>query len=226
MAYISEIEKEIENFPFNYPIVASDLYNSRFSNIPEVTFYKSLERLSKSDILVHLTKGVYYRPFESEYGIVHISEENIVDYYTGSNKGIVIGYDLFNRYNLSTQISKQYTVLSTTLKENKKNFGNVNVYKIYINLNREVIRTIEVLEILQNYQKIEDVNENAFYSFIEDYSKEYREETLDYVLKNRNYKKATIYFLKKCLDLFGVRNNLNKYLSELSSYKIPMLEVL
>ena len=48
--------------PRNKIFVASELKNAHLSEIPEKAYYKALERLKKQDDIIHLTKGLYYRP--------------------------------------------------------------------------------------------------------------------------------------------------------------------
>lgn len=61
-SYANYIETIIEHEPENKLLEASALYSQSFSTIPEMTYYKALERMCKKGILVHLTKGLYYRP--------------------------------------------------------------------------------------------------------------------------------------------------------------------
>jgi hypothetical protein len=175
---------------------AGKLYGQSALDVPEITYYKMLERLSKAGIITHLTKGLYYRPRKSRFGTVPISEKEIIDYYTSDGKGFVVGYQLYNRKGLTTQIGKKAEILSAALIEQKKNIGNVSVSKIMMELASATVSTIEVLEILQN-------------------------EKTEYVLQNCKYKKLTIAFLKKCLSYMRVKNNLNRYLSPLSEHAVP-----
>ena len=61
-SYAKYIETVIEQEPENKLLEASILYQKSFGTVPEMTYYKTLERMSKQGSLVHLTKGLYYRP--------------------------------------------------------------------------------------------------------------------------------------------------------------------
>lgn len=224
--YTRKIEEVIEKIPYNQLIVANTLYNTHFSDIPGQTYYKVLERMVKRGDLVHLTKGLYYRPKITRFGIIPISEEEITRHYTEKEQGIVIGYQLYNRKGITTQVGKHTEVLSTVLSEEKKHIQNVAVSKVSLTLNEETIPVIETLEILQNYSKIEDVNNKVLIAYMEQFAKHYSENAVDYVIQNRKYKKSTIAFLAAFLNHMSVENNLDKYLSPLSEYGIPKVETL
>ena len=223
-SYANYIETIIEHEPENKLLEASALYSQSFSTIPEMTYYKTLERMCKKGILVHLTKGLYYRPKNTRFGTVPISEKDIVDHYIQDDQGIVIGYRLFNQKGLTTQISKRVEVLSSAVLGKKKNIHNVYVMNISISLTPETIPIIETLEILQNYKSIEDINNTALAAYMKDFTRHYADEATVYVLKNRKYKKSTIAFLESFLNYFKVENTLNQFLSSLSSYAIPDIE--
>lgn len=223
-SYANYIETIIEHEPENKLLEANALYSQSFSTIPEMTYYKTLERMCKKGILVHLTKGLYYRPKNTRFGTVPISEKDIVDHYIKDNQGIVVGYRLFNQKGLTTQISKRVEVLSSAVPGKKKNIHNIYVMNISISLTPETIPIIETLEILQNYKSIKDINNTALAAYMKDFARHYADEATVYVLKNRKYKKSTIAFLESFLNHFQVKNSLNQFLSSLSSYAIPDME--
>lgn len=220
-SYANYIETIIEHEPENKLLEASALYSQSFSTIPEMTYYKTLERMCKKGFLVHLTKGLYYRPKNTRFGTVPISEKDIVDHYIKDNQGIVVGYRLYNQKGVTTQISKRVEILSSAVPGKKKNIHNVCVMNISISLTPETIPIIETLEILQNYKSIEDINNTALAAYMKKFARQYSDQDTVYVLKNRKYKKSTIAFLESFLNHFQVKNSLNQFLSSLSSYNIP-----
>lgn len=223
-SYAKYIEATIEQEPENQLLEASALYQKSFGSVPEMSYYKTLERMSKQGTLVHLTKGLYYRPKKSRFGLIPISENEIVSHYTKNGKGIVIGYRLYNQKGLTTQISKRIEVLSSALSEQKKNINNVCVMNSNIALTQETIPVIETMEILQNYKSIEDVSKSALAAYMKTFISGYSDAAAIFVLKNRKYKKSTIAFLESFLKFFGVENTLNQFLSALSTYTIPGME--
>lgn len=223
-SYAKYIEAVIGKEPENKLMEASVMYGKLFGTVPEMSYYKTLERMSKQGILIHLTKGIYYRPRKSRFGSVPISEKEIIGHYTRDGQGIVIGYRLYNKKGLTTQISKRVEVLSSVVSEQKKNISNVCVMNSGIALTKETIPVIETMEILQNYRNIEDINKSALAVYMKEFAAEYSDSATVFVLKNRKYKKSTIAFLESFLNYFRIENSLYQFLSALSSYAIPGME--
>ena len=223
-SYTKYIESVIQQEPENKLLEASAMYKKSFGTIPEMSYYKTLERMSKQGTLIHLTKGLYYPPKKSRFGSVPISEKEIVSHYVSAGRGVVIGYRLYNQKGLTTQISKRVEVLSSVISEQKKNIGNICVKNSGINLNEETIPVIETMEILQNYKNIEDVNKSALAAYMRKFASNYSDTAAVYVLRNRKYKKSTIAFLESFLNHLDTDNTLNQFLSALSSYEIPGME--
>lgn len=218
------IELFLCNIKENTVIEASRIYTSFAEDMTEAAFYKTLERFCQSGSLVHLTKGLYYKPKKSRFGIVPIREQDIVTHYIGNQKGLVVGYKLYNEKGLTTQISKQTEVFSNHVPGQRKTIQNVVVKNISCDLNEERVAVIETLEILQNYSKIEDVNKKALITYMEKFAQSYSDKAAVYVLEHMKYKKATIAFLESFLEYLNVNNSLKQFLSSMSVYAIPTME--
>ena len=223
-SYASIIENKIQQIPCNELIISSELYKEFNNKVSEQAFYKTLERLSKSENLIHLTKGVYYRPKTTRFGNIPITEKEIASHYIRNQKGLLIGYQMYNEKGITTQVGKKVEVLSTILEEDVKNIHNVSVNRIEVELDEQTIPVIETLEILQEYNKIEDINKRALVMYMEKFSKIYSEQAIKRVLSKRKYKKSTIAFMQAFLKYFQIENSLEDYLSPLSTYKIPNVE--
>lgn len=225
-SYVNKIEKVIEEIPYNQLIIAAELYGEFFSEIKEQTFYKTMERFSKRGKLIHLTKGVYYRPKKTRFGTVPISEEEIAGHYLKNHQGLLVGYRMFNQKGLTSQVGKKVEILSNLLIEEKKHISNVSVHRITLSLTDEMISVIEAMEILQAYHYIEDLNRKALTVHMTDFAKGYSEAAVEIVLANRKYKKSTIAFMAAILNYHRVEHTLDRYLSPMSDYKIPNVEEL
>lgn len=220
-AYIKGI---VENKPQNQIIEANRLYEKMPHGFSENAYYKALERLSKQGILMHLARGLYYRPTQSKFGIVPISESEIIDHYIGSEQGVIIGYRLYNRLGLTTQVSKQVQILSSALSGEQKSIGNIHVVSCNLPFSGKAVAVIETMEVLQNYRQIEDINKAALASYMERFALTYSDDDCILILKSKRYKKSTIAFLASFLDYHGTKNSLHHFLSSLSKYKIPNME--
>lgn len=219
------LKNTINEMPKNQIFEASKLYFEQFNfSMSEAAFYKALERMVKEYVLIKISKGIYARPEQSKYGIVPPSEEEIISNFIENNKGIVIGYQLYNLLNISTQISKNIKIYCNMIKQQTKTIGNVFIERKEVDFSDEVCKVIEMLEILSNFNSIQDLNYNSFILLCEKFYKQYDEETTKYVLAKMRYSKSTIAFLRNILNHYGVDNALGENLSAFSTYNYPSME--
>lgn len=226
MNHQSTIEAQIKCYKPKKIIIASELYNERLAHIPEATFYKALERMTKSAALVRLAKGVYCIPKKTRFGIVRSSEQEIINYYTGTmgEYGVVVGYDLYRKYALTTQISYKIEMYSNRIEAEQKRIGNVLIRRAQLQMTPAERNMVEVFEILEHYRQIENFNNVAFLRYIRMIAQNYDESAALKVQRVLQYKKRTIAFMTMILDNFNVCHNLRKMLSGTSKYKIPTME--
>ncbi|MBR2142281.1 hypothetical protein [Anaerovibrio sp.] len=218
------IEHLIEKQPENKILTANLLYRDLPANFSEQAFYQTVTRLTKKGVLCHLTKGLYYRPRCSRFGKIPLSERNIIEHYTEGYHGMVIGYRMYHQYGLTTQVAKNVEVLSNVLTENRKTIRNVKVSRLDLNFDDSICVAISTLEILQNYNSIENINRSQLAEYMKKYAMNYSEDAVITALRHRKYKKSTIAFLAAFLGFWKIRNTLQQYLSSLSTYVIPQME--
>jgi hypothetical protein len=219
--YYERIEKQVREWPKGLPIIASRMYESKVQGIPQVTFYKALERLTKRGKLVRIGKGLYSPVKETRFGKVVLSEKEIVEFLIANYSGVVIGYPLYTRLGLTTQVAKTIEVLSTQFSEVQRSIGRIHVYGIREPLAELTIKHIEALEVLEAYNEIEDLNKKTFSEYIKQIADFYDEQACEKALVTRKYKKRTIAFLRMILNHYGVANTLGRHLSPLTKYDIP-----
>lgn len=219
------IRNILARYEINELIFASKLYREELVEfISEAAYYKTLERLCKSGELAKVAKGVYYIPSVSRYGVVPPSERQIIDAFTSNETGIVVGYAMYNNMNLTTQVPKTINILSSALESFSKTVRNVVIQQVPLEYSEPVQNMIRGLEVLQNFYEIQDLNYSAFMEFSEKVALAYRDEVFELVISKTKYKKSTIAFLQEILKYYKVSNNLEKYLSSLSTYKHPKME--
>lgn len=217
-----EIKNELNKYQVNELIFASKLYKEKFYNkVNEATYYKCLERMHNQGELFKISKGVYFFPNITKYGVIPPPSEKIINLFTKNNHGMVIGYSLYNYLNLTTQISKKIDVISSLIEQKSKTIGNISVHKVNINYSKENVAIIQLLDVLQNFYSIEDINYNAFIKFVKNNIRFYNDKIFNNVIQCISFKKSTIAFLQNILNFYDIKNNLNNYLSSLSQYNYP-----
>lgn len=221
------VRNALQEFKENELIIASNLYREKLSEeITEAAYYKTLQRLCEAGELVKIAKGTYHLPKVGKYGIIPPSEKEIVSAFTQNETGTTIGYSLYNELNLTTQVSKTITVMSSALEGFTKSIRNIVVHQVPLQFSEEVKNMVHGLEVLQNFNSIQDINYSAFFQFTEDLAETFNSDVFHKVIETKNYKKATISFMREILEYYEVENNLDEYLSALSEYKHPKMEEL
>ena len=124
------------------------------------------------------------------------SEKEIIAAFTENGTGMVVGYVLYNKLRLTTQVSKNIQIYTSVLDEPKKQIGNVFLQKYDMVFSPEVVRIVAMLEVLQNYKRIEDLNEPQFKKLCAEFAGQYDEKVCEYVLSNISYSEQTIARLK------------------------------
>ena len=124
------------------------------------------------------------------------SEKEIITAFTQKNTGMVVGYTMYNAMHLTTQVSKNIQIYTSALDEQKKQIGNVFLQKYDMVFSPEVVRMVAMLEVLQNYNRIEDLNKSQFKKLCAEFAGQYDEKVCEYVLSNISYSEQTIVRLK------------------------------
>jgi hypothetical protein len=219
------IKEYFETLDDNEIVTASVLYKEKFLNVmTEQNYYKILERLTKEETISKVSKGLYKKANKNKYGIIDISEKELIKQFVQNEAGMEIGMKLFVDLNLSTQISKKRKLLSSNINSQTKIINNISVKKVNLRFDSNHKKIITCLEILQNYNNVEDFNWIVFVNKLEDFIIGYNDEVFTEVVSNIKYKKKTISFYKMILDHYHILNSLNQYLSSLSFYNHPTME--
>ena len=228
MSYAMMVRGNVRKYPELKIIDAHKLYKEKFNSISEKAFYQTFSRMVKTGEIKRLTKGIYCIPKKGRFGVLISSEKNIFEYYLGSknSKGVVIGYRMYNKYKLTTQVSKTVEIYSNVTLQEKKNIKNIRIYRVNIRFDVSTIHLIELLEVLENYRKIEDLNYVNLIQYIENSVQYYNERVLDKLIRVIGYKKSTLASFKNILDYYGRENTINEYLNETSNYNALRMEEL
>lgn len=221
------VKNALAEFKANELIIANKLFKEKLANqISEAAYYKTLQRMCESGELVKIAKGTYHLPKTSKYGVVPPSEKEIISAFTKNETGTVVGYSLYNSLNLTTQISKSITVMSSALDGMTKTIRNIIVHQMPLEFSKEIVSMLQGLEVLQNFNSIQDINYSEFIKYSEHLALSFNTKAFEEVVSTKAYKKSTISFFREILNYYDVENNLSIYLSTLSEYKHPKMEEL
>ena len=139
--------------PFGYAdldIAADDFY----------TAAKALERMLKKGEIKKISKGVFYKPEKSIFGVMPPKYNSILQNYLyekGKRTGYVTGYVLYNQLNLTTQMAFT-TKVATNRNLKKINIGwlKTTSVKAYVKVTEENYLLLGVLDALKDIKSIPD----------------------------------------------------------------------
>jgi hypothetical protein len=202
-------------------VVANKLYYEKFHKMSEGAFFKALERLVNQGFLIRVAKGLYIKSTEQLDKVQ--MEQAVLDYFFGENNdnGMYTGYRLYMKYAITDADDGKIELYSNAVNKDSINIGRIHIRRVCIELSYDKTKILEALEIFQNYSRIKDLNKHHFARYARNFALSYKDDIATYVIDNVKYKKNTIAFMKKVLDMYKIDNTLGQYLSYASKYNIP-----
>ncbi len=165
----------------------------------------ALNRLVASGKIVRLSKGQFYKPEKSEFGILRPPEYQVVkDLLEDNNKivGYITGVSIYNKFGLTTQVSN--TILIGTnidRKPRKRGKYSIRFIKQKNTITNENIEKLQLLDAIRFIKRIPDADVSQscsrIMSIIKQYSKVDQELLMKYGLK---YNPGTRALLGAILD--------------------------
>lgn len=202
-------------------VVANKLYYEKFHKMSEGAFFKALERLVNQGFLIRVAKGLYIKSTEQLDKVQ--MEQAVLDYFFGENNdnGMYTGYRLYMKYAITDADDGKIELYSNAVNKDSINIGRIHIRRVSIELSYDKTKILEALEIFQNYSRIKDLNKHHFARYARNFALSYKDDIATYVIDNVKYRKNTIAFMKKVLDMYKIDNTLGQYLSYASKYNIP-----
>jgi hypothetical protein len=224
MKYTDKIIEYFNDMPDGKVVVANELFQNCFKKVGDDAFFRSMERLSDRGSIVRIGKGLYIKASDADRD----REEILLNYFFGDNNdsGMFIGYKLYNKYSITNADTDKIELYSSVIRGDSMHVDNIYVRKPPVELNFENARIIEALEIMANYRSIDGLDKHMFAKFVKQFVRGYNDEVAEDVVRSMKYKKSTIAFLKKVLDLYNIPNSLEQFLSSATNYNIPTVQKL
>ncbi|MHC1778113.1 MAG: DUF6088 family protein [Lentimicrobium sp.] len=157
MKVAKQIQDKIQNIPKSQPFGYADL------DIAPSDFFsaaKALERLQKKGEIKKVSKGLFYKPEISVFGILPPNYDSILQnyLYEGNKRtGYVTGYALYNQLNLTTQMAFS-TKIATNRNRKKINIGwlKTSSVRAYVEVTDENYSLLGILDALKDIKLIPD----------------------------------------------------------------------
>lgn len=157
MKVAEQIREKIKSIPESEPFGYSDL------GIAPADFFtaaKALERLQKKGVIKKVSKGIFYVPRQTIFGVVGPNNSSILERYmfeNGKRIAYETGFSLFNQLGLTTQMAFKLKI-ATRSKRIKINQGSLQVssVKSYVNVTEQNFKLLGYLDALKDIRKIPD----------------------------------------------------------------------
>ena len=193
---------------------------------------KALSRLVKRGSIERYRKGVFFKPQKVRFGKLQPNEGQVVKLVMSSTanlNGYLTGLTIYNKLGLTTQISNQIVIASSSYRKAKK----IGVLKIVFVKggtpeSEADIELLQLLDAIKDFKKIPDRNDDTFVKIISNRIINYpRRKQARIVELSKGYAPRTRALLGAILEL----NNLKEFSSEiqltlnrLSKYKLGIGE--
>lgn len=216
---------EVDSF---FIFSAKEVYEKFFSHNSFGAFCKVMSRMEQDQKVCRLARGIYYKPAQSVlgFGMVPISTRDIVRHYLGEDglSGVLTGYSLFRKYGLTTQVEKEIGLCSNKISSKVLKLKNVSICRMNGAMNELEKRCLEFLFILHEMNDIEDLDFAELRHYLENTSVSVNQEAIIEALQLYHFPKRTIAQAKYIFDYFGVKHELDQFLSPVSTYRILKME--
>lgn len=191
------LERKGEMFDVSYE------FNKRFQMIPYKTLMRILNRLEDEGLLLTVGKGLYFINDETGY-----SDTKLIKYFTSNDRGMLIGYALYNELGITDYNEKEITIYTNSIGTKTKNINVIHLKKIDILLFGKVDKSIiTVLELLEHgVNNILDCDVIKTINILRRCLLNYNDFVFEDVVDKINYSNATIVKLEEQLNRLGVLN--------------------
>jgi len=157
MKVAAQIRQKIKSIPESEPFGYADL------GIAPDDFFtaaKALERLLKKGGIKKISKGVFYKPETSVFGILPPNYNSILQnyLYEGNKRtGYITGYELYNQLSLTTQMAFK-TKVATNRSRKKIDIAwlKASSVKAYAEVTEENYQLLGILDALKDIKLIPD----------------------------------------------------------------------
>lgn len=157
MTVAAQIRNRIKKIPESEPFGYADLGIARTDFF---TAAKALERLQKKGAIKKISKGMFYKPKISVFGVMPPNYDSILQnyLYTGKKRtGYITGYVLYNQLYLTTQVASK-TKVATNRNRKKIDIGwlKASSVKAYAEVTEGNYPLLGILDALKDIKRIPD----------------------------------------------------------------------
>lgn len=179
----------------------SKLKDTEFAEVPYKTLLKILNRLEEEGLLSTISKGVYF------IGEKTVDEELIFDEYVDNEKGMFVGYQLFNDVGISDYVDCKIEIYTNNIKAKQKSVGRYLLKRVDLEFDDDIVDLVALLEIIDVGCSMKGCDFMAYKKTVDMLLKSYSDSSFEKIIKAIRYKYSTIKQLSELLEANGIDNN-------------------
>ena len=214
-----------DRFPRGYVFTYSD-FNTEASQKEAVI--KALNRLVKSGKIAKLSKGKYYKPEITPFGILLPEQKQVVkDLLEDNGKiiGYLTGYSIYNQLGLTTQVSNTIQIGKNDIRPGfKRERYTISFIRQKNTINKENIPLLQLLDAIRYIRKIPDATVESscirFLAIVNDLSEKDKNSLARLALKYPPATKALVGAMLEQLQQNQLTEPLYKSLNQITKYKL------
>ncbi len=166
------------------------------------TFYKILKRLEEEGVLVRKAHGVYL--IVADPNDRTGSGDKLVDWYTNNGHGVVVGYDMYNKFKITPYHDGKIVIYTNRIRKGTQTVGKHHfIYLNIKNFDKRTCNVIYLLELIEHRASIIDLDFVQWDSVINSLLADFNAFFYDEVLMAKEYKYATICTLCDQIQYLG-----------------------
>jgi len=194
---------------------------------------KALNRMVAAGKIAKLSKGKYYKPETTPFGILQPDRSQVVKDLleeNGKTVGYLTGYSIYNSLGLTTQLSNVIQIGKNVVRPAFKR-GQYTISFIKQNniITKENIPLLQILDAIRYIQKIPDTtvgkSGKRFIAILKDLSDTEKSTLVRLALKYPPSARALLGTLLDTIQADGISKPLYNSLNPITKYKLPGLKV-
>jgi hypothetical protein len=195
---------------------------------------KALNRMVVSGKIAKLSKGKYYKPEATVFGVLHPNQYQVVkDLIENDGKiiGYLSGYSIYNQLGLTTQVSNTIQIGKNEIRNSfKRERYTISFIKQKNNITKENIPLLQILDSIRYIRKIPDANVTSSCKRLLDILNEFSEVDKSTLVRlSLKYSPVSRALLGALLDELGnelLTESLKKSLNSITEYKLGISKIL
>lgn len=229
MTVSQKIENQLVQIPVGTPIRYQDL---GIKDTEYSAAASAMSRLVGAGMLSRVSKGIFYKPKKTVFGIAKPKEEDLLKEYlfkNGQRIAYVTGMNLYNKMGLTTQVPAHIFV-ATKSRRSAVTLGNITIRptKSYAVITNDNYILLGILDAIKDFNDIPDKNTRSVIQILTGRIKKLSSQELnELIYYAEKYPPRTSAFLGALLENADSRlelKSLRKNISPLSKYRFGITD--